>query len=84
MSNQAILRITRELADIQKNSDLCTFEFHSYTKALLAHLIGFNTAIAVVCRDADVQNVKALIIGPPDTPYEFGFFEVGTKLELRR
>lgn len=33
-------------------------------------------AIAVVCRDVDVRNVKALIIGPPDTPYEFGFFEV--------
>lgn len=34
------------------------------------------TAIAVACRDSDVQNVKALIIGPPETPYEFGFFEV--------
>ena len=33
-------------------------------------------AIAVACHDADVRNVKALIIGPPDTPYEFGFFEV--------
>jgi hypothetical protein len=21
--------------------------------------------------------MRALIIGPPDTPYEFGFFEVG-------
>ncbi|MCJ1370281.1 hypothetical protein MMC20_001493 [Loxospora ochrophaea] len=54
MSNQAILRITRELADIQKGSDL---------------------SIAVACRDVDVRNVKALIIGPPETPYEFGFFE---------
>ena len=34
------------------------------------------TAIAVACRDVDVRNVKALIIGPPDTPYEFGFFDV--------
>jgi hypothetical protein len=24
----------------------------------------------------DVRNVKAIIVGPPDTPYEFGFFEV--------
>jgi hypothetical protein len=24
--------------------------------------------------------VKAIIIGPPDTPYEFGFFEVGHTL----
>jgi hypothetical protein len=33
-------------------------------------------ALAVACRDVDVRNVKAIIIGPPDTPYEFGFFEV--------
>ena len=33
-------------------------------------------AIAVAFRDSDVRNVKALIIGPPETPYEFGFFEV--------
>lgn len=33
-------------------------------------------ALAVACRDSDVRNVKALIIGPHDTPYEFGFFEV--------
>jgi hypothetical protein len=36
----------------------------------------FLKAIAVACRDVDVRNVKAIIIGPPDTPYEFGFFEV--------
>lgn len=34
------------------------------------------TALAVACRDIDVRNVKALIIGPHETPYEFGFFEV--------
>ena len=33
-------------------------------------------ALAVACRDVDVRNVKALIIGPHETPYEFGFFEV--------
>lgn len=33
-------------------------------------------ALAVACRDVDVRNVRAIIIGPPDTPYEFGFFEV--------
>ncbi|KAL1870426.1 hypothetical protein Daus18300_005112 [Diaporthe australafricana] len=32
-------------------------------------------ALAVACRDVDVRNVKALIIGPHETPYEFGFFE---------
>lgn len=35
------------------------------------------TALAVACQDSDIRNVSALIIGPPDTPYEFGFFEVG-------
>lgn len=35
-----------------------------------------HLALAVACRDVDVRNVKAIIIGPPETPYEFGFFEV--------
>lgn len=34
------------------------------------------SALAVACRDVDVRNVKALIMGPHETPYEFGFFEV--------
>ncbi|KAK4201289.1 putative ubiquitin-conjugating enzyme E2 [Triangularia verruculosa] len=36
-------------------------------------------ALAVACRDIDVRNVKALIIGPHETPYEFGFFEFDFK-----
>lgn len=58
MSNQSILRITRELAEIQKGSDL---------------------SIAVACRDIDVRHVRAMILGPPETPYEFGFFEFQVK-----
>ncbi|KAH8820303.1 ubiquitin-conjugating enzyme/RWD-like protein [Xylogone sp. PMI_703] len=58
MSNHSIIRITRELSEIQKSNDL---------------------SLAVACRDVDVRNVKAIIIGPPDTPYEFGFFEFGVK-----
>ncbi|KAG9232718.1 ubiquitin-conjugating enzyme/RWD-like protein [Amylocarpus encephaloides] len=58
MSNHSIIRITKELADIQKNSDL---------------------SLAVACRDVDVRNVKAIIIGPSDSPYEFGFFEFAVK-----
>ncbi|KAG6041577.1 hypothetical protein E4U41_003473 [Claviceps citrina] len=53
--DQSIIRITKELSDIQRGSDL---------------------AIAVACRDIDVRNVRALIMGPHETPYEFGFFEV--------
>lgn len=36
-------------------------------------------ALAVASRDIDVRHVRALIIGPPDTPYEFGFFEFAVK-----
>ncbi|KAF2099866.1 UBC-like protein [Rhizodiscina lignyota] len=54
MANQSIIRITRELHDMQKGSDL---------------------SIAVACKDSDVRHVRALVIGPPDTPYEFGYFE---------
>ncbi|KAK3934481.1 UBC-like protein [Diplogelasinospora grovesii] len=58
MADQSIFRITKELSDLQKNSDL---------------------SLAVACRDIDVRNVKALIIGPHETPYEFGFFEFAFK-----
>ncbi|KAG6088416.1 hypothetical protein E4U31_004988 [Claviceps sp. LM219 group G6] len=36
---------------------------------------GPDLAIAVACRDIDVRNVRAIIMGPHETPYEFGFFE---------
>ncbi|POS70196.1 ubiquitin-conjugating enzyme, partial [Diaporthe helianthi] len=38
-------------------------------------IANLSPALAVACRDVDVRNVKALIIGPHETPYEFGFFE---------
>lgn len=37
-------------------------------------------ALAIHVKDSDIRHVRALIIGPPDTPYEFGFFEVGRVL----
>jgi len=54
----AINRITKEIANIHKGSDL---------------------SLAVACRDNDVRHLRALIVGPPDTPYEFGFFELSIK-----
>jgi len=54
----AINRITKEIANIHKGSDL---------------------SLAVACRDNDVRQIRALIVGPPDTPYEFGFFELSVK-----
>ena len=38
-----------------------------------------DPALAVAHREDDVRNVRALIIGPPETPYEFGFFEFRAK-----
>ncbi|PYH93939.1 ubiquitin-conjugating enzyme [Aspergillus ellipticus CBS 707.79] len=54
MSDQAILRITREIKQIQQGADL---------------------SLAVHYEDSDIRNVRAVILGPPDTPYQFGFFE---------
>lgn len=39
-------------------------------------IVSSLAAIAVACRDIDVRNVKAIIVGPHETPYEYGFFEV--------
>ncbi|KAK5130899.1 hypothetical protein LTR08_001562 [Meristemomyces frigidus] len=36
---------------------------------------GDDLSIAVACRDSDVRHIRASIIGPPETPYEYGFFE---------
>ncbi|KAJ2907032.1 uncharacterized protein MKZ38_008600 [Zalerion maritima] len=58
MADQSIIRITKELSDLQRHSDL---------------------SLAVACKDADVRYVKALIVGPHETPYEFGFFEFAVK-----
>lgn len=41
-------------------------------------------ALAVACRDIDVRSVRALIIGPHKTPYEFGFYEVSGSRGSRR
>ena len=39
-------------------------------------------ALAVGYQESNIRNVKALIIGPPDSPYEFGFFEVCSVIGL--
>ena len=36
---------------------------------------GSDLSLAVACEDSNVRYVKALIIGPPGTPYEYGFFD---------
>jgi len=54
MADQAVLRITREIGQIQKGKDL---------------------SLAVAVQESDIRHVRALIVGPPDSPYQFGFFE---------
>ncbi|KAL3467319.1 ubiquitin-conjugating enzyme/RWD-like protein [Aspergillus heterothallicus] len=58
MSDQAILRITREIGQIQHNADL---------------------SIAVDYDESDIRHVRAIILGPAETPYQFGLFEFGIK-----
>lgn len=41
------------------------------SKALL-----MEEALAVACGDTDIRYVRALIVGPMGTPYQFGFYEV--------
>ncbi|KAK6380392.1 hypothetical protein LTS17_005582 [Exophiala oligosperma] len=36
---------------------------------------GSDLSIAVACQEKDVRTVHALIIGPPGTPYQYGFFD---------
>lgn len=46
----------------------------------IAHIHkGADLSLAVACKDSDVRYVRALIIGPPETPYEFGFFQFEIK-----
>lgn len=47
-------------------------------KSIDKHTDSLPPAIAVACQEDDVRSLNGLIVGPPDTPYEFGFFEVGS------
>jgi ubiquitin-conjugating enzyme E2 Z len=49
------------------------------TKEIASIHKGSELSLAVACRDNDVRQLRALIVGPPDTPYEFGFFELAVK-----
>lgn len=41
---------------------------------------GNDLSLAIACRDEDVRTLRALIIGSPETPYEYGFFEFEMKM----
>ncbi|KAF9882806.1 hypothetical protein FE257_005138 [Aspergillus nanangensis] len=72
MSDQGMLRIAKEVKQLQKSSDLYelmnTLPWSFEIKAL-----------AIDFRDDDIRNVRALIMGPPETSYQFGFFEFSIK-----
>ncbi|KAL4982754.1 ubiquitin-conjugating enzyme/RWD-like protein [Aspergillus falconensis] len=38
-----------------------------------------DLSIAVDYDEKDIRNVRAIILGPPETPYQFGFFEFSIK-----
>lgn len=40
-----------------------------------------KTAISVACQESDIRYVRALIVGPPGTPYAYGFFEFLVKFD---
>lgn len=66
----------QELGDIQRGSELGASSPSDAPVETCKLTSRRPAAIAVACRDIDVRNVKALVIGPHETPYEFGFFEV--------
>lgn len=67
-----MLTTKKELAKFQKDgSNLC-----ESLQLVKDHPLMTSSALAVHTEDSDIREVRALIIGPPETPYEFGFFEV--------
>jgi hypothetical protein len=48
-------------------------------------VLSFCTSHAQPVDDSNIKHVQAMIVGPPETPYEFGFFNFdGIKLERER
>ena len=39
-----------------------------------------DLSIAASFKDEDIRRLRALIVGPPETPYEFGFYEFNVKI----
>ncbi|KAM5356177.1 hypothetical protein ACJ41O_002823 [Fusarium nematophilum] len=79
--DQSIIRISKVHCPASLPScipSLCAVEYqpaNGHAQELSDIQKSFDLSLAVACRDIDVRNVKALIMGPHETPYEFGFFE---------
>jgi ubiquitin-protein ligase len=67
----------QEIRQIQKGKDLCkSIHFLTLLKRWDDANDAWVVALAVTCEESDIRNVKALIMGPAESPYQFGFFEV--------
>lgn len=56
---------------MQNGTDLCKYiSSHSLCRGI------DQAALAVSTQDSNMRQIRALIVGPPDSPYEFGFYEV--------
>lgn len=79
------MRLPQEIRQIEKGQDLCecsdvlSQHFLCWTRETDMMFLKHTKALAVICDESDIRYMKALIIGPPGTPYEFGFFEVSRK-----
>jgi ubiquitin-conjugating enzyme E2 Z len=45
------------------------------TKEILKIKEATDLSLGIACRDEDVRKLRGLIVGPSDSPYEFGFYE---------
>ena len=80
MGHRVYAERVKELHAIQQTNDLCTLTVESCVGG--RGLTGI--AIRVDYQDHDLLSPRAIIIGPPGTPYEFGFFEFSVKFPKGR
>lgn len=64
MTTQASFRIMKELKEFQERPDTNLFVTPVVWQLIQVHY-----------DDANVRTLNALLIGPEDTPYEYGMFE---------
>ncbi|KAF9974336.1 hypothetical protein BGZ73_002255 [Actinomortierella ambigua] len=86
MSNAVILRLSREISEFQRNPEHQIYlhfgmPMHMALSRLQLspspsiHNNGSGNGQAPLLDDSDVMNIKAMITGPPGTPYCLGLFE---------
>lgn len=56
------------------NSVRVLLDIHRRTNGLT--MLRMSVAMTVAYSDANIREIRALILGPPETPYAFGFYQV--------